>query len=64
MDHPTTLTIQLPRARCIGSHQKTNDLAREAVSRKCLVFGGQVSRLSRHYNSSPDFIDEFVQQEM
>jgi len=32
--------IQLPRARCMGSRQKPNDLAREAVCCNAVLDGG------------------------
>jgi len=32
--------IQVPRARCIGSRQKSHDLAREAVSWNAVLGGG------------------------
>lgn len=34
--------VQLPRARCSDFHQKTDDLAREAVNCNAMLDGGQV----------------------
>jgi hypothetical protein len=43
--------VQLPRARCIGSPQKSCDLAREAVNCNAVFGGSRPTRLRACLNS-------------